>query len=245
MPSSGAVRAIVKGKCVLKGSLAKPVILICFLLLTGCTAASDFHIKDIAKTDIDDVTDIHLKQANDLLKELTQKLYKKNPYELKKTPGQTIGSRLDQIFTCPVDKKFGELAYKDGTDAILLGFEPSFKGDRVFALMYGLYTMIHKAYNGKCEFFMLDVLDEQNLYNSARNIEILVWRLSTRQTHDGKPLILTNSIDGEIKNLSYERIFGKLISLQDTMALVVANRSGRMIKEVVHIAGMAFLPIGI
>jgi len=57
--------------------------------------------------------------------------------------------------------------------------------------------------------------------------------------------ILTNSVEGEIQNLSYERLFGKIISLQDTMAQIVSNRSGRIIKEVVQIAGMAFLPIGI
>ncbi|MCP3871701.1 MAG: hypothetical protein GY699_00885 [Desulfobacteraceae bacterium] len=183
-------------------------------------------------------------QVVTLLKTLTQKLYKKNPIELQKVHGQTIESRLNQIFTCPVDKNQEELDYKDGIDAILLGFEPEYKGDRIFATIYGLYTMIYKSYNSKCELFVLDYLNEQNLYNSARNIEIFVWRIKTRQKENGELFILTNSIDGEIKNLSYERIFGKLISLQDTMALIISNRTGRLITEVVRMAGMAFLPIG-
>ena len=174
----------------------------------------------------------------------TIKLYKKNPYELQKIQGQTIDSRLNQIFTCPIDKRHKELDFKESADAILLGFEPEFKGDRVFAMMVGLYTMIHQSYNSKCELFMLDYLNEQNLYNSARNIEIFVWRLNTKKKDNGQLFILTNSFEGEVKNLSYERIFGKLISLQDTMAQIVSNRSGRVIKEVVQIAGMAFLPIG-
>ncbi|NOX35825.1 MAG: hypothetical protein GXP56_19205 [Deltaproteobacteria bacterium] len=186
-----------------------------------------------------------MKRVTSLLKTLTEKLYKKNPYELHKTSGQTIESRLRQIFICPPGKKYKELDFKDSTDAILLGFEPGFKGDRVFALMYGLYTMIHKSYNSKCELFMLDYLNEQNLYNSARNIEIFVWRLKTRKKNDGRLFILTNSLEGKIKNLSFERIFGKLISLQDTMALIISNRTGRVIKEAVQIAGMAFLPIGL
>ena len=111
--------------------------------------------------------------------------------------------------------------------------------------MYGLYTMIYKSYNSKCELFMFDYLEAQSLYNSARNIEILVWRLKTRIKNDGKLFILTNSCKDGIENLSYERIFGKLISLQDTMAQIISNRSGRVIKQVVQIAGMAFLPIGI
>jgi len=214
------------------------------VLLSGCTS-SEFHIKDLAKTNIDVISEIHINQATNLLKTLTEKLYKKNPHELQKAQGQTIDSRINQIFMCPADKKHAELDFKDSTEAILIGFEPEYKGDRVFALMYGLYTMIHKSYNSKCELFMLDYLDEQNLYNSARNIEIFVWRLNTRHKDDGRLFILTNSFEGEVKNLSYERIFGKLISLQDTMAQIVADRTGRVIKEVVQIAGMAFLPIGI
>lgn len=218
---------------------------LCIFLLSGCSKSSQFHIKDLAKTNIDMVSEIHMNQINDLLKNLTVKLYKKNPYELQKVQGQTIDSRLSQIFTCPVVKKYKEIDFKESTDAILLGFEPDFKGDRVFALMHGLYTMINKSYNSKCELFMLDYLNAQNLYNSARNIEILVWRLNTRKKDNGRLFILTNSFEGEIKNLSYERVFGKLISLQDTMALIVSNRTGRIIKEVVQIAGMTFLPIGI
>jgi len=219
--------------------------LLCIFLLSGCSASSEFRIKDLAKTNIDVISEIHMNQAITLLKTLTVKLYKKNPYELQKVKGQTIHSRLNQIFICPVYKKYEELKFKESTDAILLGFDPEFEGDRVFALMVGLYTMIHKSYNSKCELFILDYLDAQNLYNSARNIEICVWRLKTRKKDNGQLFILTNSLKGDVQNLSYERIFGKILSLQDTMALIVSNRSGRIIKEVVQIAGMAFLPIGI
>lgn len=234
------------------GALEKEIIIsrffltfFCIFLLSGCSTSSEFHIKDLAKTDIDDVSEIHMDQVGTLLRNLTVKLYKKNPYELQKVHGQTIDSRLNQIFICPVYKKYKELEFKESTNAILLGFEPGFEGDRVFALMVGLYTMIHKSYNSKCELFMLDYLDAQNLYNSARNIEIFVWRLNTRKKDTGELFILTNSLDGDVKNLSYERIFGKLISLQDTLALIVSGRNGRILKKVTQIVGMTFLPIGI
>ena len=186
-----------------------------------------------------------MQQVGFLLKNLTEKLYKKNPSELKKNDHQTIESRLKQIFNCPPDKNIVELDNKYGSDAILLGFEPGYKGDRIFAMMYGLYTMIHQSYDSKCELFIPDSLNEQSLYNSARNIEVFIWRLNTRLKEDGQPLIFTNSLEGEVKNLSYERIFGKLISLQDTMALIVSSRTGRIIKEVAWFTGMAFLPIGL
>ena len=211
-------------------------------LFSGCQSASDFQVKDLAKTDINQVSEIHMNQAVALMKTLTEKLYKKNPNELKKNPGQTIQSRIEQIFSCPSAGPFTELSTQSGTDAILLGFEPGFTGDRVFAVMFGLHSMLRQAYNDKCELFMLDFLNEQSLYNSARNIEILVWRLKTRTNENGELFLLTNSQD----NLSYERLFGKLISLQDTMARIVSRRTGRMIKEVVHIAaGMAFMPVNL
>jgi len=217
----------------------------CIFLLPGCSVSSDFQFKNIAKTDIDQISELHMNQAVDLLKTLTEKLYKKNPGELQKVPNQTIASRLEQIFICPIETGYVELDFKDSTDAILLGFEPEFKGDRVFSIMFGLYSMIRKSYNNKCEFFMLDSLDEQRLYNSARNIEILVWRLGSRKADNGQLIILTNDVDSEIKNLSYERLFGKLISLQDTMAQIISSRTGRFITKAVQMVGMAFLPIGI
>lgn len=220
------------------------IFLIC--ILPGCTSTDEFHIKDLAKTNIDVVSDVHLKEATALLKALTRKLYKRNPNQLHKVNGYGVEYRISQIFNCPADAEGpDELKKKNGTEAVLLGFDPEFEGDRVFAMMYGLYTMIHQSYNSKCELFMLDYLDQQNLYNSARNIEIFVWRLKNRHKPDGSTFLLTNSLDRLQPNLSYERLFGKLISVQDTMAKIIATRTGRTINQVVRAAGMTFLPIGI
>lgn len=215
------------------------------LLLNGCTSATDFHLKNLAKTDVNLISEIHINQVADLLKTLTRKLYRMNSMELGKTPGATIDSQVTRIFQCPPVQTDSTLENKEGTDAILLGFEPGYERDRVFAMMYGLYTMLHASYSKKCDLFMLDFLDAQSLYNSARNIEILVWRLKARHLPNGDLFLVTNVCDGPIENLSFERIFGKLISLQDTMALIVSTRTGRLITDVVHMTGMAFLPIGL
>jgi hypothetical protein len=219
------------------------LLLMSALWLSGCTTSSGFTVGNLAKTDIDDVADIHLHQVEKLLKVLTVKLYKMNPNELNKAPDKTIARRMNAIFRCPPLPLYKEIRYKTGTDAMLLTFEPDFDGDRVFALMYGLYTMILKSYNNRCQMFLLDYLNQQSLYNSARNIEILVWRLKERRRPNGEPYLLTNHVEGEIKNLSFERLFGKLISLQDTMALIVSERKDRVIKNVIQFVGMAFLPV--
>ncbi len=168
-----------------------------------------------------------------------------NSRELAKSPGATIDLQISRIFKCPPLAPDKALTKTSGTDAILKGFEPEYEGDRVYAMMYGLFTMLFSAYNQKCDLFMLDFLDAQNLHNSARNIEILVWRLKTRHQSDGTLYLATNVCDGPVKNLSFERLFGKLISLTDTMAKIVSTQGDRNIKQVVHMAGMTFLPVGL
>ncbi|MCG8616362.1 MAG: hypothetical protein MI802_09115 [Desulfobacterales bacterium] len=214
-------------------------------MTAGCVS-SDFEVETLAKSDINQVSDIHIDQSLILLKDLTRKLYKMNSEELARSPGSTIDTQITKIFQCPPLEPLPVMNGKRSTDAILLSFDKAYEGDRVYALMYGLFTMLHAAYNQKCDLFMLDFLDAQNLYNSARNIEILVWRMKTRYKPDGTLYFATNTCDGPVQNLSFERLFGKLISLQDTMALVVAGRGDRFIKEAVHMAaGMAFFPVGI
>ena len=121
---------------------------------------------------------------------------------------------------------------------------PNFKGDRVLAFTVGLHTMIMASYNDKKEFHIIDSLDAQKLYNSARNLEISVWRLSNKRDKYGKLFLLSNSNNGEIANLSYERLFGKLIATQDTMAKITAEKTQRTIKSVIQsVASAVFLPI--
>lgn len=213
-------------------------------MTAGCVS-TDFEVETLAKSDINQVSEIHIDQTLILLKSLTRKLYKMNSQELAKSPGATIESQIATIFQCPPLPPGPVLDQKKGTDAILMAFEPQFPGDRVHAVMYGLFTMLHTAYNEKCDLYMFDFLNAQNLYNSARNIEILVWRLKTRYHPDGSLYLATNICDGPVRNLSFERLFGKLISLQDTMALIASGRGDRIVKEAVHMAGMAFFPVGI
>ena len=49
---------------------------------------------------------------------------------------------------------------------------------------------------------------------------------------------------GDVRNLSFEREFGKMIAYQDVMALVAAQRTSRLIRRVVQgLATAVFLPI--
>ncbi len=214
--------------------------LVSLILVSGCSS-SPVKLQNIAKSDVDLVSDRHIQKNNELIRTLTIKLYKRNPRELAKVPGQNINSRLRQLFMHPGHLMFTELQYKQSIDAILLGFDDDYKGDRVFALMVGLRGMLYKAYNEHTEMFILDSLDAQKLYNSARNIEILAWRLSHRRDSNGKLFLLTNSTKS-LSNLSFERLFGKMIAVQDMLAEIIADRSQRTINKIVQ--SIVFLPVG-
>ena len=109
--------------------------------------------------------------------------------------------------------------------------------------MSALTTMLMASYNHKTEFFLPDELSAQKLYNSARNIEAAVWKLSNAKLGSGRFLI-SNSMDGDVQNLSFEREFGKLIAQQDLLALLIEDKSNRSISRVFqNAASFVFLPI--
>ena len=104
--------------------------------------------------------------------------------------------------------------------------------------------MLDLSFNGKNDFYMLDSLDAQKIYNSARNIEIASWLLRSRKHPSGEPMILSYNHKAGTPNRSYERLFGKMIGQQDTLAVIVARKTHRTIKNVVQSAAkFVFLPV--
>jgi hypothetical protein len=64
-----------------------------------------------------------------------------------------------------------------------------------------------------------------------------------RDVH-GKLLLLSDSLEQENRNLSFQRLIGQIIATQDNLATIMANKSGRLLKNVVvTAASMVFLPI--
>ncbi|MGI9275326.1 MAG: hypothetical protein ACR2PT_10840 [Endozoicomonas sp.] len=216
-------------------------IMACFLV--GCAGENGFRVENLAKSDIDMVAEAHVRETRELLEDLTGKLYRRNPSQLHRAPGQTLESRMEQLFGSERTESHEELEGRRSIEAMLLAFDDDFQGDRVFAMMLGLATMMAHSYENKDRFFMLDKLDEQKLYNSARNIEILSWRLRSRSRADGELFLLSNSF-GKQPNLSFERVFSKLIAHQDMMAILVSQKNNRAINKVVQgVATTMFLPI--
>jgi len=223
------------------------LILLSLSLFVGCAplANKELRIQNLAKSEVDMIIDQHIKVGRELARELTIKLYKRNPAELRKAaPGTTIETRLEQLLSTPRPIRHPELNNLYALDALPLAFDETFKGDRVFALMIAITGMLHASYNYRDEFFMLDEIDHQKLYNSARNLEKIAWYMHNVKHSNGELLILSDSISSELVNLSYERIFGKLIATQDMMAEIVATSTDRSINRIVQgVATAPFLPI--
>jgi hypothetical protein len=211
-------------------------------ILSGC---SGYEVKNLAKSDTNLVADKFINESRHLVRELTVKLYKRNPDQLRKTPDMTIKRRLDQLLNHPDVLDFPELNSNQEIAAMELVFTPEFEGDRVFALVVGLGGMLRQAYGYNPELFMFDSLDSEALVTSARNIETLLWRLKHNRRDNGEPWLVTSEYQGVTDNLSFERLFGKLIILQEMMARIVDDAGNRRVTRAVHTVSTVFIPLPI
>jgi hypothetical protein len=203
-----------------------------------------FQPSDVAKSDIDVAAEVHLRESLASTRLLTEKLYRRNPREWRKTGTASMDGALGRAFDPQYEFRFPEFGNARGAEVIHLALKPEYAGDRVFAFGVGLGGMILLAYNGKTEFYLTDSLDPQKLYNSARNVEIAAWKLANARGPSGAVLLVSNEGAGEVQNLSFEREFGKIIGYQDAMAQIAAQRYNRTIRRSVQtLATAIFLPI--
>lgn len=211
----------------------------------GPTAA-EFKLSSLAKTEVDQIADLHLQASLEHLRLVTEKLYRRNPREWRKGSQPSLETAVARIFNGDFQQNFAELEHKRGIEALYLAFQEDFQGDRVLALSWGLATMTLAAYNDKTDFYAWDDLDPQKLYNAARNYEIAIWKLATNRDSQGQLYLLANEINTEVRNLSFEREFGKLLAEHDMMAKIVAGRTNRTIVRVFqNLATAFFIPLSV
>ncbi len=219
----------------------------CWLFLPILIACSSqgYNISQLAKTDINMASDVVLDEMRSELKLLMTKLYRRNPSQLTLSPIKqwTVEERINMIFDQPDRLIFSELNDKQELDSMNLAFDESFQGDRVFALMVGLVGMLRQSYNYDTDFYFHEELDPQKLYNSARNIEVMAWKLKNNKNRSGQPFLITSTVNGVIDNVSFERTYGKLINTQDLMAKIIADHDSRTINTVIKGTLSVFLPI--
>ncbi len=233
------------------------------LLLAGCSTTPDGGYVDspngrpvpvrqdrnalhqLVKTDLDRLADIEYSENVSTLRLLMLKMYKRNPAEAQKSglgsPEQIASYVFEQ--TGVHHWQFEALGGAQDTAAIKLALNAQYSGDRVLALVVGIQSMLFRAHGNKSAFFLTDSIEPQNLYNAARNIEIAVWKLTNAKNAQGELLLLTNSLPGEVQNLSFEREFSKMMARTDLLALTLAEKSQRFISRLTQsITAAPFLP---
>jgi len=222
------------------------LLLICcvmVLLNVACSSKGDvkargFELSSVVKNDIDLVSETHQQVVFDALKELSIKLYKRNPHEWQKGGYESLEMAVAAITADP----FADVQGKKSIDCIRMTFDENYQGDRVKAFVLGIETMILASYDGHRSFYLHNMLEAQKLYDSARNIELASWLLRTKYNQKGDLFLLSTGGTEEV-NLSFERLFGKMINAQDMIAQIMADRSHRQIKNVIQAIATAFIPI--
>lgn len=200
--------------------------------------------KYLAKGEIDRVIDAARAEVVGGLFRFAEKLYRRNPRELKKGNSPTVEAAMARLRGSR-RLNFHELDGRRGGAAAMLAFRDDYAGDRVLALMAGLLGMAYAAFEDKDDFYLLDDLDEQKLYNCARNLEIAMWKLASAKTAGGELMLLSNELDPNNRNLSFEREFGRITGLLDFLAKLVADKRGRILSRVAqNMATAIFLPVG-
>ena len=220
------------------------LLLIAFFTSFLC-ACGGYELKNLAKSDIDLVTDQFITKTREDVSELTVMLYNRNPEQLAKNPGMTIEGRLAQLKVHRYKLQFLELEYNQGINAMNLAFSPTFTGDRVFALIVGLGSMLRQAYAYQPEVFFSDQLEAEVLLTSAQNVEMLVWKLKNSRKPNGDHYIITYEKWGVVDNLSFERLFGEIIVLQEMMAGIVSDSDNRTVTGAVYAVSKVFIPLPI
>ena len=225
-------------------------------VLAGCTATPaprgevkgvPTSGKEIAQSDTNRIATIAMRDNLDSLYLLMDKLYRRNPAEWKKT----AASREDAVkrVRTAIEQRQAWAGLQGQRDikALSLALTSDFSGDRVAAFIYATSDMIITAHDGKTEFFLIDGLDAQHLYNAARNIEIAVWLMGSRRDATGKVLLVSDDISESGRNLSFEREFGKIVGRLDLMAEFVTEKYRRVgISYVQNLLGgslLQFLPV--
>ena len=224
--------------------------------LVGCSTAKtdrgevkghDASVSEWLQSDMNRVANVGMRENLNALIRLADKLYRRNPAEWRKSAA-TREEALQKLGASVLGgQPWLPLDGQRDVAALSTALSPAFTGDRVAAFIAACADTIVTAQGGKREFYYLDGVDPQHVYNAARNMETALWILNTRHGPAGRPLLLANEIAGDTRNLSFEREFGKIIGRLDLLAGYMTERYRRAginyVQGLVAAPFLAFLPV--
>lgn len=208
------------------------------LLLVGCSSVPTNHGKvegesfrgsELVQSDSNRMATIAMKENLHSLFIVMDKLYRRNPAQWRKT-AESREAAIAYVRIAVMERQpWHELQDKRDVAALSLALQPDFEGDRVAAFIYAAADMMITSHGGRTSFTLVDGLDPQHVFNAARNLEIANWILNSRRAQDGKPLLLSNQLGDDGRNLSFEREMGKIIGRLDLIASYTTERYRRAV----------------
>jgi len=200
---------------------------------------------ELFQTHSDRLATIGMRNNLNSLYRLMDKLYQRNPREWRKTgltsrdaAAQSVQKAIEQGRPPPA------LAGRQDIAALSYALSPEFQGDRVGAFIYAIGSMVVTAHGGRTQFYLTDSIDAQFVHNAARNIEKATWLLATRRDAQGNPLLLSNELSGDARNLSFAVEFSKIVARLDYLSDVLDERYRRIGVNYAHsLLFLNFLPV--
>lgn len=237
----------IRRRCLVLGCLS-------MLLASGCSQQQGRDIvsqfregkpQEFLQTSVDRMATLTMRDNLDSLYLLMNKLYLRNPDELKKSgfldariAGQQVRMAIEQQQPLPT------LGNKKDLAALRFAMSPEFLGDRVGAFIYAIGSMLVMAHGNRLEFYMTDAINPTFINNAARNIEKATWILSQRQNKNGEPMLFSNEISEEGSNLSFAVEFGKIVARLDLLTQMLDERYRRIgLNYAQSLLFLNFLPV--
>ncbi|MCL1960975.1 MAG: hypothetical protein FWG56_04225 [Desulfovibrionaceae bacterium] len=213
----------------------------------GAVQGQAFDSTELIQSEGNRVTQLVMLSNRRSLLLLADKLYRRNPVEWRKNAASREAA-LSQLESAMLSgQAWAPLDGRRDVAALSLSLAPEFTGDRVAAFVIACNDTIVTAHGGKRDFYYLDGVDPQYIYNAARNMETALWILNTRKDAQGQPLLLSNEIGPDNRNLSFEREFGKIIGRLDLLASYMTERYRRavigFVQGLVMAPALVFLPV--
>jgi hypothetical protein len=208
---------------------------------------AEFQAGELLQSEGNRVTQVGMRANEVSLMLLADKLYRRNPAEWRKSAPSREAALARIEAAMQAGQAWAPLAGRRDVAALSLALSPDFTGDRVAAFILSCQDTIVTAHGGRRDFYYLDGVDPQHIYNAARNMETALWVLNTRRAANGQPLLLANEIGADQRNLTFEREFGKIIGRLDLLASYMTERYRRAVigyvQGIVAAPILAFLPV--
>ncbi|QFZ85677.1 hypothetical protein GFK26_24360 [Variovorax paradoxus] len=210
--------------CLLAGTAAA---LLAPLALAGCSSlrsterAEPYGNQEWLQSATNRIANLSLRDNLQSVRRVQTTLYRRNPREWRKSAASMEEATQRTWDAVMQGTPLPELRGVTGIDAIRLAFETgpqAYQGDRVAALVVGWASMLKQANGNTWDQTMIDGVDAENSYRTARNFEISLWLISSKTGPDGQPLLLATEISDRGRNLVADRELSKVVARLDLLA---------------------------